>query len=111
MENLLQTYPEFDAVVGCNDEMALGAIEALDAAGRLADTMVAGFDGNSDALKAITDGRMTVTCFQNGPKQGGDAVQALVDFLAGKPVEKRIKTTAIVVDSTNVADFAKFILK
>jgi ribose transport system substrate-binding protein len=111
MENLMQTYPEFNAVVGCNDEMALGAIEALDAAGRLKDTMVAGFDGNSDALKAITDGRMTVTCFQNGPKQGGDAVQALLDFLAGKTVPERIKTTAVVVDSTNVADFAKYITK
>lgn len=109
MENLLQTHPEIDAVLACNDEEALGAIEALDAAGRLGDTMVSGFDGNSDALKAVTAGRMKVTMFQNAPAQAGDAIQALIDYLAGKAVEERIQTGAILVDSSNVADFAKYI--
>lgn len=109
MENLLQTHPEIDAVLACNDEEALGAIEALDAAGRLGDTMVSGFDGNNDALKAVTSGRMKVTMFQNAPAQAGDAVQALLDYLAGKTVPERIQTTAVLVDSTNVADFAKYI--
>jgi len=109
MENLLQTHPEIDAVLACNDEEALGAIEALDAAGRLEGTIVSGFDGNSDALKAVTAGRMTVTMFQNAPAQAGDAVQALLDFLAGKSVEERIRTGAVLVNSTNVADFAKYI--
>ena len=111
MENLLQTYPEIDAVFACNDEEALGAIEALDAAGRLEGTMVSGFDGNSDALKALTAGRMTVTMFQNAPAQAGDAVQALLDFLAGKTVEERIRTGAVLIDSTNVAEFEKYIKK
>lgn len=109
MENLLITHPEIDAVLACNDEMALGAIEALDAAGRLEGTIVSGFDGNSDALKALTVGRMTVTMFQNAPAQAGDAVQALLDYLAGKPVEERIRTGAVLIDSTNVADFAQYI--
>jgi len=109
MENLLQTHPEIDAVLACNDEEAMGAIEALDAAGRLEGTIVSGFDGNSDALKAVTAGRMTVTMFQNAPAQAGDAVQALLDFLAGKSVEERIRTGAVLVNSTNVADFAKYI--
>lgn len=109
MENLLQTHPEIDAVLACNDEEALGAIEALDAAGRLEGTVVSGFDGNSDALKALTAGRMTVTMFQNAPAQAGDAVQALLDFLAGKTVEARIRTGAVLIDSTNVADFAQYI--
>jgi len=109
MENLLQTHTEIDAVLACNDEEALGAIEALDAAGRLEGTVVSGFDGNSDALKALTAGRMTVTMFQNAPAQAGDAVQALLDFLAGKTVEARIRTGAVLIDSTNVADFAQYI--
>ncbi len=109
MENLLQTYTDFDAVIACNDEMALGAIEALDAAGMLDKVKVAGFDGNSDALKAITDGRMTVTCFQNAPRQAGDAVQAIIDYIHGEQVPARIKTEAIVIDATNVADFASYI--
>ena len=106
MENLLQAYPEIDAVIACNDEMALGAVEALDAAGRLADTMVFGFDGNNDALKAVSEGRMVATCFQNPQMQGGDAVQALIDYLAGKEVPARIQTNAILVTSDNIADFA-----
>ncbi len=109
MENLLQTHPEIDAVIACNDEEALGAIEAMDAAGRLEGTLVSGFDGNSDALKAVTAGRMTVTMFQNAPAQAGDAVQALLDHLAGKPVEERIRTGAVLIDSTNIADFEQYI--
>ncbi len=111
MENLLQSYPEIDAVMAGNDEMALGAIEALDAAGRLENTLVSGFDGNSDALKAVTAGRMAVTMFQNAPAQAGDAVQALLDFLAGKTVAERITTKAELIDSTNVADFEQYIQK
>jgi len=109
MENLLQTYPEIDAVLACNDEMALGAIEALDAAGRLEGTIVSGFDGNSDALKAVESGRMLVTMFQNAPAQAGDAVQALLDYLAGKPVEERIQTEGVLIDSSNVSEFTQYI--
>jgi ribose transport system substrate-binding protein len=107
MENLLQAYPEIDAVIACNDEMALGAVEALDAAGRLADTMVFGFDGNNDALKAVSEGRMVATCFQNPQMQAGDAVQALIDYIGGKKVAERIQTTAILVTKDNVAEFIK----
>lgn len=105
MENLLQTYPDVDAVIAANDEMALGAIEALDAAGLLENVIVTGFDANSDALKAVADGRLTVTCNQNAGKQAGEAVQALVDFLAGKQVPKRIQIDAVIIDSTNIAQF------
>lgn len=109
MENLLQTYSEFDAVIACNDEMALGAIEALDAAGMLEGTFITGFDGNNDAIQAVMDGRMTVTMFQNAPRQAGDAVQAIIDYLNGVEVPERIKTEAIIIDSTNVDDFASYL--
>lgn len=105
MENLIQAYPEFDAVIALNDEMALGAIEALDAAGLIGTVKVAGFDGNNDALKAVRDGRMTVTIFQNGPAQAGDAVQALVDYLAGKVVPERIQTQAVLVNKDTIKQF------
>ncbi|HSN47137.1 MAG TPA: hypothetical protein VLR29_00105, partial [Flavobacterium sp.] len=59
----------------------------------------------------LTAGRMTVTMFQNAPAQAGDAVQALLDFLAGKTVEERIRTGAVLIDSTNVAEFEKYIKK
>ena len=105
MENLLQAYPEIDAVIACNDEMALGAIEALDAAGRLADTMVFGFDGNNDAMKAVYEGRIVATCYQRPEKQAADAMQALIDYLAGEEVPARIQTEATLIDETNISDY------
>ena len=105
MENLLQAYPEIDAVIACNDEMALGAVEALDAAGRLADTLVFGFDGNNDAMKAVYEGRMVATCYQRPEKQAGDAVQALIDYIAGEDVSARIQTEATLIDATNIDDY------
>lgn len=106
MENLLQAHPQIDAVIACNDEMALGAIEALDAAGRLDETLVSGFDANNDALQAIYDGRLLVTLNQNPQAQAGDALQALLDYLAGKPVEERIRTNAALVDASNISDYS-----
>lgn len=111
MENLIQANPEFDAVMGMNDEMALGALEAMEAAGVAEGVLISGFDGNSDAVQAVTDGRILVTMYQNGPAQGGDALLAIYDFLAGKDVPERIKTKAELIDASNVADWAHLITK
>jgi len=111
MENLIQAHPEFDAVMGVNDEMALGALEAMEAAGVAEGVYISGFDGNSDAVQAIKDGRILVTMFQNGPAQAGDALNALYDFLAGEDVPERIKTDAKLIDASNVADFEDLIVK
>jgi ABC-type sugar transport system substrate-binding protein len=61
MENLLQRFPKIDAVIGSNDESALGAVTALEAANRAKGVIVGGFDGNEDASHAIKAGRMTIT--------------------------------------------------
>lgn len=104
MENLLQTHPEIDAVLCANDEMALGAIEALDAAGRLESTLVSGFDANNDALKAVYEGRMVVTCDQQPGKQAGDAMLALIDHINGKSVAKRMVTPGFLIDKATVME-------
>ena len=61
MENLLQRFDEVDAVIGMNDEMAIGAIQALKAAGIADKVIVAGFDANKDACIAIKNGDMLVS--------------------------------------------------
>ena len=111
MENLIQAHPEFDAVMGVNDEMALGALEAMEAAGVAEGVIISGFDGNSDAVLAIKEGRILVTMFQDGPSQAGDALMALYDFLAGEDVPERIKTDAKIIDAANIADFEYLIVK
>lgn len=88
MENLLQGNPGVKAVFAHNDEMALGAIEAIQSSGK--DIMVIGFDGNEDALKSIQAGKLTATVAQQPELIGQLAVQAAGDVLQGKSVEKNI---------------------
>lgn len=88
MENLLQANPDVQAVFAHNDEMALGAIEAIQSSGKM--IPVIGFDGNEDALKSIQDGKLTATVAQQPDLIGQLAVQAAQDVLQGKPVEKLI---------------------
>lgn len=59
-ENLIQKYTDVQGVIGCNDESALGAVQALKAAG-MNDVLVAGFDGSVDATNAVESGEMFAT--------------------------------------------------
>lgn len=60
-ENLLQKYKDIDAIIACNDESALGAIQALKAAGLAGKVVIGSFDGNEDGSSAIKNGDMHVT--------------------------------------------------
>ena len=73
-ENLLQGNPDAKAIFAHNDEMALGAIEAIQSSGK--DIMVIGFDGNDDALKSIEAGNLTATVAQQPELIGQLAVGA-----------------------------------
>ncbi|WP_423798082.1 ribose ABC transporter substrate-binding protein RbsB [Neobacillus sp. SAB-20_R2A] len=88
MENLLQANPDIKAVFAHNDEMALGAIEAINSSGK--DIMVIGFDGNDDALNAIKAGKMEATVAQQPDLIGKLAIDAGIDVLKGKKVPKNI---------------------
>ncbi|WP_138494856.1 ribose ABC transporter substrate-binding protein RbsB [Paenibacillus pinistramenti] len=88
MENLLQAHPDVQAVFAQNDEMALGAIEAIQSSGK--DIPVIGFDGSDDALKSIQEGKLTATVAQQPELIGQMAVQAANDVLQGKTVDKSI---------------------
>ncbi|MDQ0484534.1 ribose ABC transporter substrate-binding protein RbsB [Guptibacillus hwajinpoensis] len=88
MENLLQGNPDIEAVFAHNDEMALGAIQAIQSSGK--DVLVVGFDGNEDAINSIDDGKLSATVAQQPEEIGALAVQAGVDVLKGNEVEKTI---------------------
>jgi ribose transport system substrate-binding protein len=107
MENLVQRFPKIDLVIACNDEMALGAIEALDAAGRLSKTKVTGFDANNDALKSIAEGKMLATGDQRPDAQGYWGVVAAYCYLEGMPVPKDIYLPAPVISKSNIAEYQK----
>ncbi|MCY7760950.1 ribose ABC transporter substrate-binding protein RbsB [Bacillus spizizenii] len=88
MENLLQGHPDIQAVFAHNDEMALGALEAINSTGK--DILVIGFDGNKDALASIKDGKLSATVAQQPELIGKLAAEAADDILHGKKVKKSI---------------------
>ncbi|MCR8968454.1 ribose ABC transporter substrate-binding protein RbsB [Facklamia sp. 7083-14-GEN3] len=90
MENLLQAHPDVKAVFAQNDEMALGAIEAIKAAGLEEDILVVGFDGNDDGLEAVKEGELAATIAQQPKEMGKLAVEAAIKHLNEEEVEESI---------------------
>jgi ribose transport system substrate-binding protein len=85
MENLMQAYPNFDAVFGANDEMIIGAIEAMSAAGiDPAKKVTVGYDATTDALNYIKQGKLGATIDQFPGKQASMALNYLVDYIKTK---------------------------
>ena len=105
VQNLLQAHPDVNAILCCNDEMALGSAEAIDAANLTGTIKVAGQDANDDAVAALKEGKITVTSFGNPYMQGYTAVKAAVDVLEGKKVDAFYEVETVVVTKENVDTF------
>lgn len=88
MENLLQAHPDIKAVFCQNDEMALGASEAIKASGK--DIVVVGFDGNDDAISAVEEGSMSATVAQQPKEMGKLAIETAIKYLKGETVDEQI---------------------
>ena len=76
MENILQAQPEINAVFAHNDEMALGALKAIEASGRK-NIVVVGFDATDDAVAAVKDGKLSATVAQKPAEIGAIGVEAV----------------------------------
>jgi ribose transport system substrate-binding protein len=85
-QNMLQAHPEIDAVFACNDMMALGAMEAIAAAGKTGKIRVFGFDAVDDARKAIEAGTMVGSVAQFPSEMGRLGVESAAKILKGEPV-------------------------
>ncbi|KQS61334.1 rhizopine-binding protein [Rhizobium sp. Leaf371] len=104
--NWLSAGTEFDAVIANNDEMAIGAMQALKAAGRPMDKVViAGVDATQDALAAMAAGDLDVTVFQNAAGQGKGAVDAALKLVKGETVEKKVYIPFELVTPANLKDY------
>ncbi len=88
MENVLQAQSKIDAVFAQNDEMALGAIQAIEAAKRQKQIFVVGFDATTDALAAVKAGKMAATIAQQPKEMGRLAVETAVNIVNKKKVAK-----------------------
>src|SRR5207248_4563680 len=90
-QNMLQAHPDIDTLFACNDMMALGAAEAIRAAGRTGSIRVVGFDAVDDARKAIRDGTMAASVAQFPDEMGRVAVENAVHALRGEAVPPDVR--------------------
>lgn len=83
MENILVAQPEIDALFAHNDEMALGALQAVESSGR--DILVVGFDATDDAVGSVEDCRMGATVAQQPDQLGSQAVEIAQEIVTNGP--------------------------
>ena len=89
MENILQSNSDIQAVFAHNDEMALGAVQAIEAAGKKG-IIVVGFDATADAVSAVNAGTMSATVAQKPELIGQQAVETAVKVAGGEKVPTAI---------------------
>ena len=105
MENILTGNPNLKAVFASNDNMGLGAIEALKSADMLDQVFVVGFDANPDAASSVLADEMSATIAQNPYNMGALGVESVLTLIRGGTLEAVIDTGTVVVDKSNAADF------
>lgn len=98
MENMLQANPDIQAVFAHNDEMALGAIEAIGDK----EIYVAGFDATDDAIEAVKEGLMAATVAQQPDLMGATAVETACKIMAGEEVEETLPVDVTLVTAETV---------
>jgi len=101
MRDLLGRFPDMDAVFPINDPSALGAISALESAGKLKDVTVVSVDGSVEAIAAIKAGKLHSTSAQFPKEIGRAAAEKMYEHLEGKPMEKEIKVRVELITQAN----------
>jgi galactofuranose transport system substrate-binding protein len=104
-ETLLQAHPDATIVYAHNDEMALGAIAAIEAAGKVPgkDILVVSIDGEKDAIQAIVDGKLGCSCECN-PRFGPAAFKILYDYANGEKIPPMIINPDNFYDASNAKE-------
>jgi ABC-type sugar transport system substrate-binding protein len=106
MEQLIQANPDINAVYAHNDEMAIGAIQALEAAGKTPgeDVTIVSVDGTCDAMQAIIDGKLGATVESN-PRFGPLTFETIDKFLKGEPIPQEIILKDRFFDKSNAEKY------
>lgn len=106
MTNWLSSGEDFDAVIANNDEMAIGAIQAMKTAGLdMSVIVVGGVDATQDALLSMAGGDLDVTVFQNAAGQGAGALDAAVKLAKGEAVDQKIFIPFELVTPANMDNY------
>lgn len=106
MTNWLSSGGDVDVVFANNDEMAIGAIQALKSVGSdMNDVIVVGVDATQDALLSMSQGELDITVFQNAKAQGGGALDAALELARGEDVDQKVYIPFELVTPSNMADY------
>lgn len=106
MENWIQSLGgQFQAVFAQNDEMAMGALLALEQASLADQVVIVGVDAIADALQAVKEGRLDATVFQNAQGQGATAVEMAVRMAKGEPVAREVFIPFRLVTRDNIGQY------
>ena len=89
-EDILQTHPDLRGIFAINDYTALGAVAAVEKAGKAGQVAIVGFDGSPEGRRAIRDGKIYADPIQFPDRIGAQAVQSIVKYLAGDDVPPQI---------------------
>jgi ABC-type sugar transport system substrate-binding protein len=112
MESILQAQPEIDAVFAANDAMAMGAYQALVAAGRADKVKVFGFDGADEVVKLIAEGKIEATGMQFPKTMARTAAEYADQWFKGKrDFEQKVLVDVELVNRDNVGEYAGYGLK
>lgn len=103
MENLMQSFPQIDGVIGLNDSMAIGAIEALDGANRKA--LVVGINGSKEAVELIKSGKLLASGDFHSFDNGCLGVEVAVRDLRKEAVPRELILKPRVIDKSNYQTF------
>ncbi len=104
MEDILQAHKDLKGVFGCNDDSALGAAKAIQAAGLQGKIAVVGYDANPEARTAIANGAMYGDAIQHPDQIGAKTIDAIHDYFGGKTPPAKI---AVAVGTYTKADAGK----
>lgn len=107
-ENWIQSYGnKINAIFVHNDEMGMGAVKALQAAGIKDKVIVVSIDAIPDALQAVQKGDLDATVFQNAKEQGDNAIKVAIKLAKGETVEKKFLIPFQLVTKDNISSFLK----
>jgi ribose transport system substrate-binding protein len=105
-EDALAATPDLAAIYGANDEVALGAAQAVAAAGKTGQIIITGLNGVPPAIKAVKDGSISLTYDLDGPGWGAIGLNTAAAYARGKtPSDDEVAVHAKRVDRTNVEEF------
>lgn len=104
-ENWIQSFPDLNVIMAQNDDMAMGALQAVEAAGKLDKIKIVGVDAIPDALQAVKAGKLSCTVFQDSKGQGSKSVDVALELAKGGKSDKQVMIPFQLVTKDNVDKF------